>query len=127
MWHARLYLLGPILRLAIGTLWLLSGIVGLLTPEEMTRLLLAEASLAIPAAQWLILTLSVLDILLGVAFLVGWRVQLAGWLMILMLLGYSVFIGLFLPRFWIEPFGSLIKNIPLLPAILIAMVLDQKR
>ena len=127
LWHARLYLLGPMLRIGIGLLWLLSGIVGWLTPAEMTRILLAEAGIAIAVGQWLIFAVSLLDILLGLAFLIGWQLQWVGGLMVLMLLGYSIFIGLLLPRIWIDPFGSLIKNIPLLPAILIAMALDQKR
>jgi uncharacterized protein YbjT (DUF2867 family) len=127
LWHARLYLLGPLLRISLGILWVLSGLVGLFTPVEMIQPLLAESGLPIGAGQWLIVLVSLLDLGLGCAFLFAWRVQWAGWLMILMLLGYSVFIGLMLPRFWMEPFGSLIKNIPLLPAILVAMVLDQRR
>ena len=33
------------------------------------------------------------------------------------MLGYSVIIAIFLPEFWLHPFGPLLKNVPLLAAI----------
>jgi uncharacterized protein YbjT (DUF2867 family) len=127
LWHARLYFVGPLMRICIAVLFLLSGVVGLLTPGETGQSLLAEAGITGSWGGLLIDVASVLDILLGSAFLMNWKIRITGLLMLLMLLAYSLFVGLLIPRFWMEPFGSLIKNIPLLPAILMVMVMDQKR
>lgn len=44
-----------------------------------------------------------------------------------MLLAYTLFLGIALPALWLEPFGSLLKNLPLIPAVLILFVLQDRR
>jgi uncharacterized membrane protein/uncharacterized protein YbjT (DUF2867 family) len=46
-WHARLYLIQPLLKVLIGLLWIASGLIGLLTPIEVGRALIQETGLAV--------------------------------------------------------------------------------
>lgn len=126
-WHARLYFLAPLLRFTLGILWVWSGAVGFATP--MTTAVATLSQLGIPAemAAGLIYTVSALDCILGVMLLIGWRVGWAGSLMLLSVLAYTSIIGLAIPSAWMEPFGGLIKNLPLIPAILIMLVLQRRR
>ncbi len=126
-WHARLYFLRPALRLSLALLWLASGMVGLLTPMADAGRWLVPAGIPVAFIPTLILATSVLDLLVGAALLFRWRVRLAGALMLLMLLGYTVVLGILVPGLWLEPFGGLIKNIPLMLAVLVMMAMEDQR
>lgn len=119
-WHARLYLLMPLLRAVLAATWIASGLVGLVLPEQTVVALGAQAGMA-PAQALLVGSVgSTIDIALGVALALGWRPRwvLAG--MALSVIGYSLGIGLLLPRFWLDPFGGLLKNAVVLVALAIA-------
>jgi DoxX-like protein len=40
---------------------------------------------------------------------------------------YTFFIGVVFPSLWLEPFGGLLKNLPLIPAVLVMGVLSRRR
>lgn len=46
-WHARLYFLGPVLRVALALLWIGSGLVGFLSPLEQSYALFSSAGLPV--------------------------------------------------------------------------------
>jgi len=126
-WHARLYFLRPVLRLSLAFLWLASGLVGLLTPMGDAARWLVPAGIPASVIPSLVLAASVLDLLVGTALLVRWRVRLAGEVMLLMLLGYTVILGILVPALWLEPFGGLIKNVPLMIAVLVMLAMEDQR
>lgn len=126
-WHARLYFLKPALRMTLALLWVASGVVGFLTPTKTSAALLASAGVSAGLAAPVVYTGSCLDLVLGVALFLRFRAVFTGGLMVATLLGYTVFVGLMLPSIWLEPFGGLIKNIPLFAAILVMMVLERER
>ena len=41
--------------------------------------------------------------------------------------GYTFFLGIWMPALWFDPFGALIKNIVLFPAILVMIALEDQR
>jgi hypothetical protein len=43
------------------------------------------------------------------------------------MLAYMAVISIFLPEFWLHPFGPLIKNLPLLAATLIMLILEEEK
>ncbi|HSF60019.1 MAG TPA: DoxX-like family protein, partial [Candidatus Binatia bacterium] len=49
-----------------------------------------------------------------------WRAQM------LLILGYSVIIAIYLPEFWLHPFGPLLKNLPILAAILVLHEFEER-
>ncbi len=125
-WHARLYLLAPVLRLTLALLWIGSGIAGFLNPAEMSTAQLAIAGIPVVAAMPLVILASSADIVFGVLALTR-HVRLAAAFMLFMLVAYTLLLGSALPALWLEPFGSLLKNLPLIPAVLILLVLQDRR
>jgi hypothetical protein len=67
------------------------------------------------------------DLVLGVLALIAWRPAVVAGLMCVSLLVYTVFIGVVFPSLWFEPFGGLLKNWPLIPAVLVMGVLAGRR
>jgi uncharacterized protein YbjT (DUF2867 family)/uncharacterized membrane protein YphA (DoxX/SURF4 family) len=119
-WHARLHLLAPVLRVVLALTWLASGVVGLLIADADVLALMQPTGW--PA--WMVLALawggSLADLALGALLLIGWRPRWVLGLMAVMVVGYTICIGLWLPQAWLDPFGGLLKNPALLTAIGIA-------
>ena len=115
------------MRLALAAMWIATGIVSLwLYPREASLALLAEVGLRGAVADVALVTAALLDIALGIGLLVRrWRqpVYLA---QLLLVLGYTVIITLWLPAQWLHPFGPVLKNLPLLAMILALWALDRK-
>lgn len=127
-WHARLYFVKPLLRWSIAFVWIVSGIISAIVyPREASYALLARAGLDGAFAPWALYAAAGLDILLGVATLLRYRLALTGAVQIAVILGYSAIIAAALPEFWIHPFGPLTKNIPLIAATMAMMALEPKR
>jgi uncharacterized protein YbjT (DUF2867 family) len=126
-WHARLYFLGPLLRLMLAMLWISSGIVGFTTPVAQDRALFATTGISSALVMPLVRAASLVDFVLGILALIDWRSELVAALMCVSLVIYSVFVGTTFPSAWLEPFGGLLKNLPLIPATLVMAVLSRRR
>jgi uncharacterized protein YbjT (DUF2867 family) len=118
LWHARLYFVRPLLRITLAWLWLGSGVAGLMAPPAL------YARIASPAAAF---AFSILDLLIGFSLLVRWRPQLMAIVQALLVIGYTVGIGVIQPALWLDPFGALLKNLPILAAIGVWAVLERER
>jgi hypothetical protein len=126
-WHARLYPLAPLLRVGLGLTCLLSAVAGFaLTPAEISVL---AAPLHLP--EWLGWLLgyggSAADAVLGAMLLGNWRTRVAGNALLLLVLGYTVALGIGMPGLWLDPWGALAKNLAIIPAILVWRVLEDRR
>ena len=126
--QARLRWLGPLVRLSIALVWIVTGIVSLgLYPVEQSYALLARTGVP-PALQPLLLYgAAALDLLLGVLSLwplrPRWRRRL--WLaQIGLVVGYTLIISLRLPEFWLHPYGPLTKNLPMLALLALLLALE---
>jgi len=126
LWHARLYLLRPVLRLTLALMWLASGLIGLLLPTDSflpyVSGLLPDTML-VAAAR---LT-GAIDLLVALALLRAWRLKQIAWLQFAMVTGYTVGLTLINPALWLAPFGGLLKNLLILVLILIHRVLEEER
>lgn len=126
-WHAQLYFLRPLLRFSMVFLWISSGVVGFLTPLEESRTFVTAMGINTMFAAPLVYGASFLDIGLGAMLFMRKAVPLVGTLMVVSLVSYTILLGVFIPTLWLEPFGSLIKNIPLIPAVLVMLAIDRVR
>jgi uncharacterized protein YbjT (DUF2867 family) len=124
--RARLDWLLPLLRGAIGVVWLVSGVVSLgLYPIEESLGLLARVGLTGTPALGALYGAAALDIVLGIATFRArgrwlWRVQIA------LILAYTALITVFLPELWLHPFGPVLKNLPMLAALVLVHELDRR-
>ncbi|WP_031432997.1 NAD(P)H-binding protein [Methylomarinum vadi] len=124
-WHAGLYFLRPLLRLSIAMVWLWSGLVSLFFyPHELSYDLLAGTGISGIAAPLALYGLALMDIALGLATLMLSRPRRLLLLQFGIVLLYTLTVGISLPEFWLHPFGPIVKNIPLLIALLVSIQLE---
>jgi uncharacterized protein YbjT (DUF2867 family) len=125
--RAKLDWLLPLLRASVALTWIVTAIVSLAYPRVESLALLEKVGLTGPYAPTALYGAAALDFGLGAgiyALRPGprrwlWRGQLA------LIAGYSAIIAIFLPEFWLHPFGPLLKNVPLMAAILLLHELER--
>jgi len=126
-WHARLYFCLPFLRVSMALLWIGSGVVGWLTSPSDVVAAAPGSSLAAGSLLALARVTAIADLLLGALCLLRWRPRLVLGLMLAMLLGYTFAIGIAWPVHWLDPFGGLLKNLPLVAVMAILLVTEERR
>lgn len=126
-WHARLYFLRPLLRLSLVLVWLISGLVGLLTPLQSNQEMFSALGISSVWSAPFVYGVSILDLVLGMALLFNKAIPLVGSFMLISLLVYTVWLGVAMPAVWLEPFGGILKNIVLISAVLVMLAIEKKR
>ncbi len=126
-WHARLYLLRPVLRMALAIVWIVSGVVGFITPQTEIETMAQGLGLSAARGDAAMYSVSALDLLLGLCLLLGLWVQLAGVLMLVSVLAYTLILGIALPELWLDPLGGLLKNLAVIPALLVMLAIERIR
>lgn len=127
-WYAGLYLLAPALRLSIAFVWLFTGIVSAFVfPVEQSYAMLGRVGIEGIWQPIMLYGAAAIDLLLGIATLLSFRLRLVALIQILIIMLYSVIITMWLPEHWAHPFGSISKNLPLVVATMIMIVLERRR
>jgi hypothetical protein len=127
--EAQLGWLIPVLRWSVAVMWLVSGIVSLgLYPVDSSLQLLAVTGVT---TQWLAFAAlygaAFLDIAFGVAIFAVRRRRLLWAAQIVVVLGYTAIISVSLPHLWLEPFGPVLKNLPVLAALWLLYGMEERR
>jgi uncharacterized protein YbjT (DUF2867 family) len=117
----------PVLRVALAVLWLWTAAVSLgWYPVQDSYALLARVGLHGALATIALYGAAFLDLLLGVLTLAAparWRRLV--WLAQLALIGgYTLLITVFLPEYWLHPYGPMAKNLPIAAAIALLWALE---
>jgi uncharacterized protein YbjT (DUF2867 family) len=120
----------PLLRYTLALVWIWTGTVSLwLYPAQESYALLARTGFVGGTATFLLYAAGALDLLLGLLTLAlarHWRPYL--WPTQLGLIAaYTAIISIRLPEFWIHPYGPILKNLPMLAAILILWIFESRR
>ncbi|HZY20580.1 MAG TPA: SDR family oxidoreductase [Ramlibacter sp.] len=110
----------PALKASLALLWIWTAAVSFgLYPVEGSRELLARVGLHGALATLALYGAATLDLLLGVLTLwapARWRSSV--WLgQLALIAGYTGLITLFLPEYWLHPYGPISKNLPIMAAI----------
>ena len=124
LWHARLSLLRPLIRLALAVLWAVSGLVGLLSKPAAYE---AVAATLGNAARPFAVALSLVDLAIAAALVRGWRLKMLADVQLALVLAYTIGLGFMAPGLWSDPFGGLLKNLPILALILVHRTLEEER
>lgn len=122
LWQARLYLLKPLIRLVLAVMWLASAGLGMFLPAAAVLPALPE-SLAMVLAR----AGGVVDLALGLALLRNWRPGGIAIAQLAAVTGYTAGLTMFAPALWLDPFGGMLKNLPVLALILIHLALTEER
>ena len=108
-------------------MWLASGLLGLFFGRPATVALLAGLGFPGSWASAAQLGSSLLDVVIAVGVAVDSRARWSTAAQLAVVLGYTLVIGAVLPGLWLDPFGPLIKNVPILLAILIHGAIGDRR
>jgi hypothetical protein len=103
-----------LIRYALAIVWFVTGLVVLFVyPKEDSMQLLSRVGLTGLAADAALYLGAILDVVIGILTLTMRRRWL--WLgQMLLIVGYTIIISIWLPAFWTHPFGPLLKNVPIL-------------
>jgi hypothetical protein len=126
-WHARLYFVRPLLRWTLAALWIVSGVVGLLQPGSVTAPLAAGFGLAGAASIIALWASCLIDVALGLALMARWRPGLLAALQLAVIAAYTIGLTAVQPSLWVDPFGPLLKNLPILAAVLALAAIEPDR
>ncbi|UVK53229.1 SDR family oxidoreductase [Mesorhizobium sp. AR02] len=125
-WFARLWLAKPVIFACLSLFWLVSGIIGLIRQEAAADILVSHGVSA-SFAHLSVLAGGAADILVGTAVVVRSLARRALLAMIAITLSYLVAATLLVPGLWLDPLGPLVKTIPTLCLVLVALaVLDER-
>ena len=119
---ARLFLLIPILILALSALWIGSGITGLLQADQAAALIGGGTS-----TMALVKGCALIDLLLGGAILIRRFARTAAWLMAVMSVAYLAGGTLITPHLWFDPLAPLLKILPACALALVAVAILDRR
>ena len=120
----------PVLRVSLALLWLWTGVVSLgLYPVPESLALLARVGLHGALATFALYAAAALDVAFGVLTLIApphWRrLMWAGQL--LLIAAYTLLITVFLPEYWLHPYGPVSKNLPVAAAIALLWAMEPPR
>jgi uncharacterized protein YbjT (DUF2867 family) len=110
----------PVARVALALMWIWTGVVSFgLYPVQDSYALLARVGLHGALATIALYGAALLDLVLGVLTLAAparrrrlvWLAQAA------LIGGYTLLVTLFLPEYWLHPYGPISKNLPILALI----------
>jgi len=125
---AALQWLLPLLRFTVAAMWLCAGIVSLGPyPVQDSLSLLRSIGVSAALAPILLFGSAALDILFGLLTLLPrrppglWSAQIA------VVVIYTLIISFELPQLWLEPFGPIVKNLPILALLVLLQQLEDRR
>ncbi|RWD89052.1 SDR family oxidoreductase [Mesorhizobium sp.] len=125
-WFARLWLLKPIVFAILSTFWLASGVVGLARHDAAADILVSRG-LPPAAALGMVLAGSVADIVVGAAVVVRPLARLVLLAMVAITLLYLAAATMLAPDLWLDPLGAIVKAVPMLCLVLVALVILEER
>lgn len=125
-WHARLFFLAIAVRASLIFLWLASATAGLFFGHAYAGAFAAGLGLPAEIVTPLVVVTVATD-LVAAALLFTRRTRLALLVQLALVLGYTIGLTLVLPGLWADPFGALLKNIPILALIGVNAVLSEPR
>lgn len=125
--HARVLFAMPLMRYALGLMWILTAVVtGFGALREDVLALFAEAGITGVFATILLPASLLIDAWLGLTLIFRHRLGLYGPIQIGLILFYTLFLTVAAPHWWLHPYGPLLKNVPLIAATIAVLVWERK-
>ena len=126
LWHARLFVLKPLVFTTLSFFWVTTGLITLTAGHEAATALLRNAGFG-AAAPLAATAGGVLDLVIGVLASIRRTVSLALGAMIVVSLAYLLAVTWLLPSLWADPLGPLVKVVPIVLLTLVAAVILPSR
>lgn len=123
LWHARLYLARPFVRLTLTTIWLASALIGA-AALFMNSL---PAPWTHPPGQTMFATACAIDFAIAAALFRNWRPVTLAAHQAGIIAAYTIALAILEPSLLTDPIGPLLKNLAILALVGIYRVLEQER
>lgn len=127
LWHARLYFIKPILRIFLGFFWFFSGFNCIFLAPDLAQKYLTSLGFSETLTFACIFIGGIIDIILGSCLLFRLKVIEIGILQIGVIIFYSTILSILNPKLWLDPLGSLVKNIPVILCTLIMLAIERNK
>jgi hypothetical protein len=108
----------PLLRYSLALFWLASAVTGLLDLRGWGVLLVNSLPIGIGTALFVLATACLANAVLALLVFRAWRPRRLATVQFFLVLAYTAIATLLFPSLWMEPLGPLLKNVPILAAIL---------
>lgn len=126
-WFARLYLTKALVLGTLALFWIVSGLVALTLSFAPASAILIEAGLAPGLAKGLTALTALMDIAIGLAIATRRTCRLGLLAGIALSLAYLLTSIPLTPHLWLDPVGSLVKTVPAVVLMLVALALLEDR
>ncbi|HTU66411.1 MAG TPA: SDR family oxidoreductase [Steroidobacteraceae bacterium] len=125
---ASLRWLAPLLRFSVAAMWFIAAIVSIGPyPVEKSLALLVQVGIPPGQAVHALAGAALLDFVFGVATLWPRRSRALWNAQLFVVLAYTAIITVRLPHLWLDPFGPIAKNLPILVMLLALRELEDRR
>ena len=126
--HARSYFIVPLLQVTLALFWILTGVMTLTPRSFDAAVSLVEAGgFGHGIAAALVGVASIVDIILGILFLLPRFVRPAGAAQLAVSAFYLIGLSMIAPGLWTDHFGPLLKVVPMMAATGLVMAFQEKR
>ncbi|MCC8372271.1 MAG: SDR family oxidoreductase [Rickettsia endosymbiont of Pseudomimeciton antennatum] len=127
LWHARLFLLKPLVKITLGLFWIVTGVISAFFAPELAIKTIAELGFSKHIAHYILYSSCFTDIILGYLLIIKHRITNICLLQILLIFAYTFFLTFIKPDLWLEPLGSLTKNIPIILLTIILLAIERDK
>lgn len=126
-WHARLFFVAPALTVVLFLMWLASAWLGLFHAAAQTEAVVRNLGVPLGWSAPLQIGTSILDAAIAMLLLADRTARWSTPVQLLVVLGYTVVLATTLPGLLLDPLGPLLKNLPILLAIIVHGAIADKR
>lgn len=106
-----------VIKVALAFVWFFTGLTSLMWGREVGYEVLATADITGLLADLLLISGAVLDLVIAIWVLSGYRLYTCCIAQFVTIMIYTVLLSVIDPAFWLHPFGPLTKNAPMLVLI----------
>lgn len=127
-WYAGLYFMRPLLRLGIAFIWIWTAIIStFFYPQAESFQLLERFGLSGAMLPIALYGSALMDFILGMAMFFYQPIRKVLWVQVGVIITYTALITAVLPEYWLHPFGEISKNIPMLIALFILIIMENRK
>lgn len=126
-WHARIYLIRPLLRATLAFTWLASAVVGVFAVGSWASALAMALDIPVFSAGIVLVLACLVDLVVALLLMSRWNPRRLALIQVWLVAGYTAAATLLWPSLWAEALGPLVKNIPIAVAALILGAIEEER
>jgi hypothetical protein len=126
-WFGRLYLLKALVLATLSLFWIASGAIALTVAFADANAILNKVGLPDALARLTTIATAILDIAIGLGIAVRRSARASLWAGVSVSVLYLVASVFFLPQLWADPVGAMVKTVPVVVLMLVALgILDDR-